>query len=350
VTERDAQGVPISSSSQPTIMALMLDQLDVASGQRVLEIGTGSGYNAGLLAQLVGPAGMVVSVEIDHRVAARAGAILSAAGCSQVRVVCADGADGYSPEAPYDRIIATVGVWDLAPAWLDQLASGGRLVVPLDLRGAQVSVAFEREDGHWASRSVVPCGFMRLRGALAGPEQVVVLDQTSRLMLSVPDARDIDRDGVRAALTDTPVVYATGVVGDGVDAFGGLGVWLAVTAPQPCVVSDEHRGLAALDGAQVNKEGFRASWGIVDGASIAFLARRIVANASSELDVHGFGPDGDRLAVDLVTRVRAWDSAGRTPANRLRVAAYPRNTTASSGGVVLDKVHTRLVVSGLSRR
>ena len=103
-----------------------------------------------------------------------------------MRVVCADGADGYSPEAPYDRIIATVGVWDLAPSWLDQLASGGRLVVPLDLHGAQVSVAFEREDGHWASRSVVPCGFMRLRGALAGPEQVVVLDPTSGLMLSVP--------------------------------------------------------------------------------------------------------------------------------------------------------------------
>jgi protein-L-isoaspartate(D-aspartate) O-methyltransferase len=348
VTERDAQGVPMSSSSQPTIMALMLDQLDVASGQRVLEIGTGSGYNAGLLAQLVGPAGMVVSVEIDPRVAARAGTILSAAGCSQVWVVCADGADGYSPEAPYDRIIATVGVWDLAPAWLDQLASDGRLVVPLDLHGAQVSVAFEREDGHWASRSLVPCGFMRLRGALAGPEQVVVLDQSSGLMLSVPDARDIDRDGVWAALTDTPVAYATGVVGGGVEAFGGLGVWLAVTAPQSCVVSDEHRGSAALESALVNTEGFRATWGIVDGASIALLGRRIVANASSELDVHGFGPDGDRLAVDLVMRVRAWDSAGRTPADRLRVAAYPRNTTANGGGVVLDKVHTRLVVSGLT--
>ena len=79
VTERDAQGVPVSSSSQPTIMALMLDQLDVASGQRVLEIGAGSGYNAALLAELVGPAGRVVSVEIDPRVAARAGTMLSAA-------------------------------------------------------------------------------------------------------------------------------------------------------------------------------------------------------------------------------------------------------------------------------
>jgi hypothetical protein len=143
-------------------------------------------------------------------------------------------------------------------------------------------------------------------------------------------------------------VYATGVVGDGVDAFGGLGVWLAVTAPQSCVVSDENRGSAALESALVNTEGFRASWGIVDGASIALLGRRIVANASPELDVHGFGPDGDRLAVDLVMRVRAWDGAGRTPADRLRVTAYPRNTTANSGGVVLDKVHTRLVVSGLT--
>jgi protein-L-isoaspartate(D-aspartate) O-methyltransferase len=272
--------------------------------------------------------------------------MLSAAGYSRVRVVCADGADGYSPEAPYDRIIATVGVWDLAPAWLDQLARDGRLVVPLDLHGAQVSVAFEREDGHWASRSLVPCGFMRLRGALAGPEQVVVLDETSGLMLSVPDARDIDRDRVRAALADTPVVHPTGVEGGGVDMFGGLGVWLAVTAPQSCVVSDEHRGSAALERALVNTDGFRASWGIVDGASIALLGR--APDASSGLDALGFGPDGDRLAVDLVERVRAWDGAGRPAVNRLRVTAHPRNTTADGGGVVLDKVHTRLVVSGLT--
>src|SRR5262245_57665292 len=65
VTKRDRDGVPVSSSSQPTIMAIMLDQLEVAPGHRVLEIGAGTGYNAALLAHLVGPAGAVVSVDID---------------------------------------------------------------------------------------------------------------------------------------------------------------------------------------------------------------------------------------------------------------------------------------------
>jgi protein-L-isoaspartate O-methyltransferase len=80
VTKRDGDGVPISSSSQPTIMAIMLDQLGVAPGHRVLEIGAGTGYNAALLAQLVGPTGEVVSIDIDEDVVERARAGLAAAG------------------------------------------------------------------------------------------------------------------------------------------------------------------------------------------------------------------------------------------------------------------------------
>ena len=135
VTRRGADGQPTSSSSQPTIMAYMLDQLHVGPGQRVLEIGAGTGYNAALLQQLVGAGGRVVTVDLDGDVARQAAAHLAAAGYPEVTVVQADGAAGYPAGAPYDRIIATVGVSDLAPAWLDQLAPGGRIVVPLDLRG-----------------------------------------------------------------------------------------------------------------------------------------------------------------------------------------------------------------------
>ena len=169
VTRRSADGQPTSSSSQPTIMAYMLDQLDVAPGQRVLEIGAGTGYNAALLAHLVGAAGTVVTVDLDEEVADQARAHLAAAGYPDVTVLAADGAAGYPPGAPYDRIIATVGVSDLAPAWREQLGPGGRIVVPLDLRGSQRSVAFEWDGTSWQSRSVIPCGFMRMRGTLAGP-------------------------------------------------------------------------------------------------------------------------------------------------------------------------------------
>jgi protein-L-isoaspartate(D-aspartate) O-methyltransferase len=345
ITKRDMNGVPISSSSQPRIMALMLDQLGLAPGQRVLEIGAGTGYNAALLAYLVGPTGVVVSVEIDPEVVERARTSLAAAGYPDVRVVCADGANGHPAAAPYDRIIATVGVWDLAPAWLDQLAPGGRVVVPLDVRGAQVSVALERQDGHWVSRSLVPCGFMQLRGELAGPGQIHVLDRVARLELAVPDDRDVD--GVRTALTVTPVIHSTGVVGIGAEAFGGLGLWLAITEPRSCFLSDEDRGSPALERALIQARGFRAAFGILDGASIALLGRRRVAEGSFDLDTHGYGVDGDRLAADLAGQVRAWDSAGRPTTERLRVSAYPWNTPVLDRGIVIDKVHTRLVIATL---
>ena len=147
VTRRGPDGQPTSSSSQPTIMAIMLDQLGLEPGQRVLEIGAGTGYNAALMKYLVGPSGSVITVDLDQDVAREAAAHLAAAGYPEVTVVAGDGAEGHPAGAPYDRVIATVGVSDLAPAWLGQLGPGGRIVVPLDLRGSQRSIAFERADG-----------------------------------------------------------------------------------------------------------------------------------------------------------------------------------------------------------
>ncbi|MDQ6773770.1 MAG: methyltransferase domain-containing protein [Candidatus Dormibacteraeota bacterium] len=167
VTRRDALGVPTSSSSQPAIMAIMLEQLDVLSGHRVLEIGAGSGYNAALLAYLAGPDGRVVSVDIDPEVAMWAQAALDSAG-APVEVVVADGALSRPEGAPYDRIIVTAGASDLAEAWLDELSEGGVLVVPLHLAGpAQLSAAFVRRGRALFGRSLAPCGFMPMRGKLA---------------------------------------------------------------------------------------------------------------------------------------------------------------------------------------
>ena len=144
MTKRDAAGMPISSSSQPAIMAIMLDQLNLLPGHRVLEIGAGTGYNAALMSHIVGAEGQVTSVDIDPELAGRAREQLGGAGFGAVTVVCADGVDGCPERAPYDRVIATVGVADLAPAWLAQTACEARIVVPLDVRGTQLSVAFEQ--------------------------------------------------------------------------------------------------------------------------------------------------------------------------------------------------------------
>ena len=168
VTHRDDEGVAISSSSQPALVALMLEQLSVETGMTVLEIGTGTGYNAALLGQLVGSGGTVLTVDLDPVVTAAASRHLAAAGASNVEVMTADGW-GLQTSTLFDRIEATVGVWDLSPAWHAGLKPGGVLVVPIWLRaGQQFSVAFTEVDGRLESAGVEACGFMRMRGPGAG--------------------------------------------------------------------------------------------------------------------------------------------------------------------------------------
>jgi protein-L-isoaspartate(D-aspartate) O-methyltransferase len=170
VLSTDERGMPDSTVSQPSMVALMLEQLDLRPGLRVLEIGTGSGYNTALLSRLVGPDGGVVSIEVSAELAGAAARRLAALGVD-VDVRVGDGWAGVADRAPFDRIEATVGVPDLPPAWVGQLAPGGRLVAPLWLRpGLELSVAWERgADGVLTSLSVSPCGFLQLRGAHAGP-------------------------------------------------------------------------------------------------------------------------------------------------------------------------------------
>ncbi len=168
LTRTDEAGIPISSSSQPAIMALMLEQLGVAPGHRVLEVGAGTGYNAALLARLAGPAGAVTTIEIDPELGAAARAHLAAAGAGQVVTVIGDGAAGHPPAAPYDRIMVTAGGRDIARAWYEQLAEGGRLVLPLALAGpSHLALAFTHGPGCLVAVGAAPCGFMPLRGELA---------------------------------------------------------------------------------------------------------------------------------------------------------------------------------------
>lgn len=126
---RFEEGCPVSSSSEPAVMAVMLEALAVRPGDRVLEVGTGTGYNAALLATLVEAEGRVVSLDISEPVVDEARAALETGGFSRVAVHLADGRWGWPPEAPYDRIIVTAAS-RLHRAWTDQLKDGGRLVLP----------------------------------------------------------------------------------------------------------------------------------------------------------------------------------------------------------------------------
>jgi protein-L-isoaspartate(D-aspartate) O-methyltransferase len=117
--------------SQPLVVAHMCALLDVHSGDRVLDVGTGSGYHAAVLAQL---GGRVWSIERDEELSARAGAVLADAG-AVVELLVGDGSLGFADEAPYDAInVAASAPERIPPALLDQLAPGGRLVAPVGER------------------------------------------------------------------------------------------------------------------------------------------------------------------------------------------------------------------------
>jgi protein-L-isoaspartate(D-aspartate) O-methyltransferase len=178
-TKYDAGGATISAASQPTIVAMMLEQA-VRAGDRVLEIG--AGYNAALRAHLTGGRGSVTTIDVDADIVDGARTHLGAAGYPEVHVVLGDGALGYPAGGPYDRVVATVGARYVPLAWQDQVASRGRLVVPMRFRGsASRSIVFERHDDHWRATDSRMCSFMPLRGGIADdPQHLLALTPTGR--------------------------------------------------------------------------------------------------------------------------------------------------------------------------
>ncbi|MBM2622406.1 methyltransferase domain-containing protein [Actinoplanes sp. LDG1-06] len=152
ITKVDGR-TPVSSSSQPSLMALMIETLDVHPGQTVLEIGAGTGYNAALLAGL---GARVVSIDVQEDVVERARASLARAGVAGVRVEHADGYAGL-PELAVDRVIVTVGVAGISPHW------PAPIVAPVEHAGTHPVLAIAED---LTARVVTPAGFMTAAGPL----------------------------------------------------------------------------------------------------------------------------------------------------------------------------------------
>ncbi|MDX3001963.1 methyltransferase, FxLD system [Kribbella solani] len=312
--KRDETGAVISSVSQPSIMALMLEQAAIRPGDHVLEIGSG-GYNAALLRELAGPEGAVTTVDIDPEVTDRARSSLDEAGYGDVRVVRADGAYGDPAGAPYDRIVVTVTAWDIASVWLRQLRPDGRIVVPLRLRAQTRSIAFDRVGAHLESRSTTLCGFVSMQGAGAHYERTSPFGETG---LTYDEDQEHEPRPPEEVLKLPPRRMPSGVHVGREEPLLDLYLWLASTMPGYCVMTGgEWSWVAAATTAD----------------SLVYLTTRgRPGDLQLELVCVGHGAGAGRLADQMLAQVRLWD-------RRLRHGPGPAFQVHAVGAVLPPGFH-----------
>lgn len=143
--------------SQPYIVAFMTEQLKPTAKDRVLEIGTGSGYQAAILAELVAE---VYSIEIVEQLGQRAGAALQRLGYKNVEIKIGDGYQGWPEHAPFDAIIVTCAPDHAPQPLIDQLKDGGRMIIPVGPRLAQQLYFMEKQSGHLRQAAVMDVRFV----------------------------------------------------------------------------------------------------------------------------------------------------------------------------------------------
>ncbi|MGH3373993.1 MAG: protein-L-isoaspartate O-methyltransferase family protein [Actinoallomurus sp.] len=174
---------PVSSSSAPSVMARMIDALDLEPGMRVLEIGTGTGYNAACLAAF---GAEVVSVEIDPDLADQARGVLRDAGVRGVVVVTGDGERGAPDHAPFDRVIATAAAHTVPYAWVEQTRDGGVIVTPYTGEGHRAALVVLTVHGGVADGGVVgDAAFMPLSGQRLRQADLRAIESRPGLRLEV---------------------------------------------------------------------------------------------------------------------------------------------------------------------
>lgn len=361
VVKTDADGIPISSSSQPTMMAIMLEQLGLQAGMHVLEIGAGSGYNAALMAHIVGNRGRVVSIDIDDDLVNDARAHIASAGYDKnVTIVRRDGVEGYAVGAPYDRIILTAAGWDISPAWHQQLKPDGIIVMPIVTNQVQFSVAFKREGDIYTGQSVMRCRFMPMRGELPGrnnPITIQLAPEVSMTMSTINDhAPDVDA-GTLTQWLQNPIEEAnSGITLKAADLHAWNFVDLMADAQglHNCAFYAGGEAVTTelfpyLAGAQST---MRYSVGVISENGMIVLMRPPGTPFPEKPDtdpfplwVRMYGEDGRELARRYVAIVKAWEQAGRPDESKLSIKMIPRNIKIDShNNIIIPKKWNQLVL------
>jgi protein-L-isoaspartate(D-aspartate) O-methyltransferase len=344
VTKTDATGVDISSVSAARVQAMQIEQARIQPGMTVLEIGSG-GPNAAYLAEMVGADGRVVTMDIDPDVTARATGFLQAAGYRNVTVLTADAEKGAPGQGPFDRIVVTVQAADIPPAWMHQLKEGGRLIVPLRMRGMTRTVAFVRDGDRLVSDGFELCGFVPMQGAGENRVRLAVLHDVEgeEIALRLDGHPEPDAKALAEALHSPRATVWSGVTLGGSESNEHLDLWLTT-------VLDNLPLMAAKPGAR--KRGLVASASplgvptLVDGGSLAYRTVRATdAEDRYELGAIGHGPHGRRLAERLASEIRTWDREHRN--DRARIEVHPAGTPDDRipAGRRIERRHTRITIT-----
>lgn len=322
-TKIDEDGTVLSSASQPSMMAIMLRQLDLKPGHNVLEIGTGTGYNAALMQYIVGDKGKVTTVEIDAQVAEQARANLQRAAMSRVQVVEGDGAVGYAPRANYDRIIVTAGIWDVPRTWVRQMKPKSILVAPIWMDGFEVSAAFTLQpDGTLSSSDNRLCWFIRLRGRASGPESAVRVATSG---LYVYSSAHIDSAALQMLLSDDAEESYLGVQLDSWDYWRGFLPYFVLHVPDSFVLARY----------QVDRD--MSPYGITSsGFALITQGSACFVPVGAQGAARSFGSADAVLAVQEM--IAAWERDGKPRQDRLRLRLVPTGQSFDANGA---RVYTR---------
>lgn len=346
----DPEGTSISCASQPAVVALMLDQLEAQPGERILELGAGTGYNAALIGHLVGPSGHVTTIDVDDDLVEGARGHLAAAGATNVEVLTRDGALGHAEGAPYDRIIATVGAHGIPHAWLDQLAEGGRLVTPQRLTGSvSRSIIYVKRDGRWQSAGSEMNTFMPLRRGIADDDRrAVPLSTDGAVRLQAPAGLTLDADALAGVLDQPRVEEWTGMTVRAGESPEWMELFVSCVLPSGLI-----RMLfpQSVKGTVLTEDPYPSATAAVEKGAITYLARRPSDQKTPEGDklwefgVIGHGPGSDELAAKVADAVRTWDREYRGRDATFEILPLDAPADEQPGVFVLDTPLNRVCVT-----
>lgn len=344
VTKSDDTGVQISSVSAARIQAMQIEQAEIKPGMRVLEIGSG-GPNAAYLAEMVGPEGEVVSIDIDPEVTARAERFVKATGYRNITVLTGDAEDGAPEQGVFDRIVVTVQAADIPPAWLAQLAPQGRLVVPLRMRGMTRTVAFVRDGEQLVSADYQLCGFVPMQGAGEDRVRLFVLHDApgEEVALRVDGHPDPDTSALARALAMPGQPVWSGVTLAGGESFDPAEFWLMSALDNLPLMAAT---LAAREKGLIANASPLGVPTLVEGGSFAYRATRATADPDRwELGAIGHGPQGERLAERMAEEFRTWDRDHRDQMATITVNPADMPDDRLSAGRLITRRHSRITIT-----